>query len=87
MIDILAKKIEKARGRSRYKIPERSPAYIVDLVEEKYKRIRGFWKRGQPQHVDPDVLETPQQVEARLVESKAYRLTKARTRERRIHVS
>lgn len=87
MVDILAKKIEKARSRSSYKIPERSSAYIVDLVEEKYKRIRGFWKRGQPQRIDLDVLETPQQVEARLVESKTRRLVKARTRERRIHVS
>jgi|HubBroStandDraft_6_1064221.scaffolds.fasta_scaffold219245_2 hypothetical protein len=87
VIDILVKKVQKAHKKSRYVIPERSRAYFLDLVQDKFKRARRSWKRGQAQLTEADVLETPEEVEARLVADKTRRLMNVRTRERRVQVS
>jgi hypothetical protein len=87
VINILAKGVEKARAAYHCKTPPRSHAYLLDLVRDKYKRVRASWKRGQPQKTEADVAETPQEVEARLIVDKNHRLATARKRERRVQVN
>lgn len=87
VMDILVRKLEKASKTSGYKLPSRSKAYYLDLVRDRYKRARAAWRRAQPRTTDMDVLESPKEVESRLVASKDHQLATARSRERRVAVS
>jgi hypothetical protein len=81
VVDIL---VEKLRDRST--IPK-SDAYLVDLVEERYGRIRLSWKRSLPRTTDEGVKETPDTWEDRILKDKELQLKNARRRERRKTVS
>ena len=83
---ILMKKLKKACKESRLRVPERSEAYYLDILSDRYKRARVAWKRAQPKLTDGDTLETPAEVEERLLKGKETQLRQARTKERRVAV-
>jgi hypothetical protein len=65
----------------------KSEAYLVDIVEERYGRVRASWKRGQPRTTDEGISETPGAMEVRVQRDKEDQLKNARKRERRKTVS
>jgi len=83
---ILMKKMKKACQKSGLRVPERSEAYYLDLLEQRFKRVRSVWKQAQPKRKEDDELESPSDVERRLVIAKQTGLKIARTRERRGNV-
>lgn len=86
VIDILVCKVKKIHRHSKYKRVVRTQGYLEDLVSEKYKRVRGLWRAGQPRKNDMDVPETPEELESRMLRDKERQLTNHRTRERRVAV-
>lgn len=87
VLDILVKRLMTACEESRYKLPERPLEYFEDIVRERFKRARQSWKRGKARLTAMDTLETPEEVEIRILTSKDVQLAKARKRERRVAVS
>ena len=83
---ILMKKLKKACKESRLRVPDRSEAYYLDILTDRYKRARSAWRRAQLKVTEADALETPAEVEERLLKSKEIQLRQARTRERRAAV-
>lgn len=61
-------------------------AYLVELVEERYGRVRASWRTGQLQTYQ-GVSETPAAMEERVLKAKDEQLQIARRRERRKSVS
>jgi hypothetical protein len=68
-------------------IPTRSDQYRMNLIEEKFKRLRTIWNRGVPRGDDSGIFETPEEVEKRLEASKQEQLKRARKTTRRHAVS
>jgi hypothetical protein len=62
-------------------------SYLVELVVERYRRVRTSWLHGQPRTMAQGVSETPAAMEDRLVRAKDVQLKIARRRERRKKVS
>lgn len=87
VLEILVKRLKRACRQSKYKLPERPLEYFEDIIRERFKRARNSWKRGMARLTDGDILETPEEVEARILASKDAQLAKARKRERRVAVS
>lgn len=87
VLDILVKRLTRACQKSKYKLPKRPPEYFEDITRERFKRARNSWKRGKARLTDGEILETPEEVETRILASKDVQLARARKRERRVAVS
>jgi hypothetical protein len=81
VVDILVTLLAKTSSVSK---PE---AYLAELVEERYGRVRASWMTGQPRTTDQGVSESPAAMENRMVRAKDAQLKNARRRERRKSVS
>ncbi|KAI6095110.1 hypothetical protein EDD16DRAFT_1903661 [Pisolithus croceorrhizus] len=49
---------------------KRGNNYIMEILRERYKRLRTVWRNAQPKLTSKGVLETPTETEARLVEGR-----------------
>ena len=49
-------------------LPERSEAYLVDMIEAKLERARTVWRTAQPQVTETGDAETIDEVEKRMIE-------------------
>ncbi|KAI6098785.1 hypothetical protein EDD16DRAFT_1766608 [Pisolithus croceorrhizus] len=49
---------------------KRGDNYIMEILRERYKRLRTVWRNVQPKLTSKGVLETPTETEARLVEGR-----------------
>ncbi|KAI6102774.1 hypothetical protein EV401DRAFT_2079834 [Pisolithus croceorrhizus] len=49
---------------------KRGDNYIMEILRERYKRLRTVWRNAQPKLTSKGVLETPTETEARLVEGR-----------------
>ncbi|KAI6096404.1 hypothetical protein F5141DRAFT_1220934 [Pisolithus sp. B1] len=49
---------------------KRGDNYIMEILQERYKRLRTVWRNAQPKLTSKGVLETPTETEARLVEGR-----------------
>jgi hypothetical protein len=78
VINILVRKLQTEMTKSE--------AYLTDLVEERYGRVRSSWGRGQPRTYE-GTSETPAAMEDRVRNVKEVQLKTARRRERRKAVS
>jgi hypothetical protein len=67
-------------------LPERSEAYIKDLIEERFKRLRILWKACQPRATDSGKPETRDELEDRINHKKDAELKNARHATRRRNV-
>ena len=61
--------------------------YIEELLRERYKRLRTVWRNAQPKLTARGVLETPTEVEARLIEDaqRSGKQSRQDTRRRNVH--
>lgn len=86
VINILLLKLLSSEGKERG-LAEISDQYWRELIELKYKRVRGEWKKKLPKRTDLDVEETSKDVEEQLLDKKEKTLKDARTTRRRDAVS
>lgn len=86
VLRILVDEIKVARKASKYKIPKRSDAYLLDMVQERYLRARTSWKETVPRYTIDNKMETPGEVESRVLTEKEKKEKSARCRERRVAV-
>jgi hypothetical protein len=84
VLHILVKRVEKAHQHAR--LPERSREYFEDLVRDKFERARTYWRKGRRRITADCVLETPDEVAARIESTKDRELAGARDRERKAAV-
>ena len=87
VINILFMKLEDKIDKDKLHLPLRSKGYLLELIEEKYRRVNAVWKRAQPKKTEMNLYETPQDVEQRVLARKAIELKMARTNGRRRAVS
>ena len=80
LIQALAEQCKKAQ------LPNVPEEYLNFLVTEKFARCRQFYNQAK-QRADDGVVETLEDVENRMVETKSRSMEKARRRERRSKVS
>jgi len=59
-------------------LPERSEAYLVDMIEAKLERARTVWRTAQPQVTETGDAETIDEVEKRMIERKEVRANTGR---------
>ena len=86
---ILARVLEKRTGSAWEDLPERSGAYFLDIVCGQINRARNTWKVGQPHLNDEGEVESPEDIERRMVASKesSNRRQRAYTRRRSVSIS
>jgi hypothetical protein len=68
-------------------IPGRSDLYRMDLIEERFKRLKTVWNTGVPQTNELGITESSADVEGRLEARKQDQLKRARQATRRQSVS
>jgi hypothetical protein len=68
-------------------VPTRSAQYFEELIRERFQRLAGLWKRGQPQTTSGGEVESHEDVEQRMMEDKDIDLKACRHTTRRINVS
>ena len=54
-------------------LPNRSDAYLADKIEGKLERVRTIWRTVQPRVTETGDLETIEEVEKRMVDTKETR--------------
>jgi len=86
---LLARVMEKRTGNAWEDLPERSEAYFFDIICGQINRARNAWKVGQPQLNDEGEVESPEDIEKRMVATKesSNRRQRAYTRRRSVSVS
>ncbi|TDL13165.1 hypothetical protein BD410DRAFT_847262 [Rickenella mellea] len=66
-------------------LDSRSDAYLVDILKDKYARVRAVYLKGTPRMKESGKNETAREVAGRVKRDKDSANKKARTRERRIN--
>ncbi|KAG2096020.1 hypothetical protein BD769DRAFT_1336510, partial [Suillus cothurnatus] len=81
IINLLLEELEK-RGREDSWPFQRSEAYLREILQHRYKRLRTIWTAAQPRITAKGALETPAEVEERLIAKKdeMLKLTRQTTR-------
>ena len=74
---------EKTKG---WQLPVMSDEYIESLISDRFTRLKAVWTQGSRQFRFDGHLETQEEIQARLVQSREERLKAARHRERRATV-
>jgi hypothetical protein len=69
VIKVLVNTFEVVRARSapHKQIPARPESYLTNLLLEKFKRCKTYWKDGRPHITAGGTIETPQQLQQRLL--------------------
>lgn len=67
-------------------LPQRSEAYLADLIEGKLERVRTCWRNAQPKFKETGEVETITDVESRMIKRKddQERANRAYSRRRNI---
>lgn len=68
-------------------LPDMPDAYFMDLISEKFLRVRTYWRSAQRKVKDDGEMETWDEVESRLGQEQDTRGKAARQNERRANVS
>lgn len=66
--------------------PSRSEAYLREIIQDRYRRLRTVWKAAQPKITGKGAPETPAEVEVRLIAKKDQTLKVTRQTTRRKNV-
>ena len=74
---------EKTKG---WQLPVMSDEYIESLISDRFTRLKAVWTQGSRQLRFDGHLETREEIQARLVQSREERLKAARHRERQATV-
>jgi hypothetical protein len=69
IIDLLLEEIQKRCIEEQWPF-QRSEAYFREILHDRYKRLRTIWTAAQPKVTAKGILETPVEVEKRLVTKK-----------------
>ena len=69
-------------------LPQRSEAYLADLIEGKLERVRTHWRNAQPRFKETGEVETMADVESRMVRKKddQDRANRAYSRQRNVRL-
>jgi hypothetical protein len=68
-------------------VPARSSQYFEQLIQEKFQRLVGVWKRAQPRMTASGEPESHEAVETRMMSDKDVELKVCRHTTRRLNVS
>ncbi|KAG2744586.1 hypothetical protein P692DRAFT_20744017, partial [Suillus brevipes Sb2] len=79
IIDLLLEEIQKRCIEEQWPF-QRSEAYFREILHDRYKRLRTIWTAAQPKVTAKGILETPVEVEKRLVTKKDETLKTTRRR-------
>jgi hypothetical protein len=73
-------------GEAWSELPERSNAYMEDIVQDQLERARTVWRDAQPRMLETGEVETLDDVEKRMIERKEVKekLGRATTRRRSV---
>lgn len=85
LLDAVLEKIDKDDKWSF--LPERSDAYLAEIIEDKMKRAKTNWMNAQPKFNEDGEKETIEEVEGRMVTTKDERGKIVRASTRRQSVS
>ncbi|KAG1754120.1 hypothetical protein EDD22DRAFT_756298, partial [Suillus occidentalis] len=85
IIDLLLEEIQKRCTEEQWPF-QRSEAYFREILHDCYKRLRTIWTAAQPKVTAKGILETPAEVEKRLVTKKDETLKATRQTTRRRNV-
>jgi hypothetical protein len=85
IIDLLLEEIQKRCTEEQWPF-QRSEAYFREILHDRYKRLRTIWTAAQPKVTAKGILETPAEVEKRLVTKKDETLKATRQTTRRRNV-
>ncbi|KAG1906069.1 uncharacterized protein F5891DRAFT_934860, partial [Suillus fuscotomentosus] len=69
IIDVLLEEIQKRCDEEKWPF-QRSEAYFREILQDRYKRLRMIWTAAQPKVTAKGILETPIEVEKRLITKK-----------------
>jgi hypothetical protein len=87
VVAILLEKFREAEKEEGSSLPGRSDIYVKDLIQERFKRIRGVWRKSQRCMKASGELESEGEWEGRVVTEQMEQLKKARHLTRRRAVS
>ncbi|KAI6095877.1 hypothetical protein EDD16DRAFT_1440133, partial [Pisolithus croceorrhizus] len=82
ILELLCQELQARREEENWPI-KKSDNYIMDILRERYKRLRTVWRNAQPKLTSKGVLETPAETEARLVEGRLQTGKESRQANRR----
>ncbi|KAG1887555.1 uncharacterized protein F5891DRAFT_920096, partial [Suillus fuscotomentosus] len=82
IIDSLLEELQKRVGEESWPI-RRSEAYFREILQHRYKRLRTIWTAAQAKVTAKGALETPAEVEERLIAKKDETLKSTRQTTRR----
>jgi hypothetical protein len=85
IIDVLLEEIQKRCDEEKWPF-QRSEAYFREILQDRYKRLRTIWTAAQPKVTAKGILETPVEVEKRLITKKDETLKATRQTTRRRNV-
>ena len=85
VIEILADRFIDQAKEMPY-VPQRPRKYVEQMILDKFNRCQMIWRSAQPKRSDTGDLETLEEVESRLNESKEITLTRQRHTTRRNQV-
>lgn len=85
VIGLLLEELRRRGDRENWPF-QRSEAYFREILQERYKRLRTIWTAAQPKVTAKGGLETPAEVEQRLIAKKDEVLKAARQNTRRKNV-
>ena len=85
--EILLDKLLERRDEDDWRLPDRPNEYFEDMIASRLKALTRVWKKSQPALKRDGQLETPEEVESRVVEERSRQNKKQRPFTRRTHVS
>jgi hypothetical protein len=85
VIGLLLEELRRRGDRENWPF-QRSEAYFREILQERFKRLRTIWTAAQPKVTPKGGLETPAEVEQRLIAKKDEVLKAARQNTRRKNV-
>lgn len=85
VIEILLAEVKKEDFEG---LPDRSDAYLADKIEGKLERVRTVWRTAQPRVTETGDVETIEEVEKRMVDTKETRdkVVRANTRRKNVRI-
>ncbi|KAG1723374.1 hypothetical protein EDD22DRAFT_737929, partial [Suillus occidentalis] len=83
IINLLLGELRRRGDEERWPV-SRSEAYFREILQDRYRRLRTVWTGAQPKVTEKGVLETPVEVEMRLIAKKdeILKVTRQTTRRR-----
>ncbi|KAI6106407.1 hypothetical protein EDD16DRAFT_1523966 [Pisolithus croceorrhizus] len=73
VVNILLNKLHELGMEEWWATTPRSDEYWKEAIKQKFNQIKVMWNKGRPQRLENDILETPAEVAARLMQEKNER--------------